>query len=187
MKKIWVGIGVLFLFGMSMTMFLMKSNKNEKSSMDQTTNTSAFSLTSPAFASSQNIPVLYTCDGKNISPPLKIHKISPSAKSLVLLINDIDTPQGSWVHYVAWNIPVTTEIIKEGALQNLGVVGVNSYGKNTYGGPCPPNGSHRYVFTVYALDTFLVLEASASKQAVIDAMNTHVIYEASITGLYQRN
>jgi Raf kinase inhibitor-like YbhB/YbcL family protein len=146
-----------------------------------------FAVTSSAFTNNGRIPSLYTCDGKNISPPLTIVNVPSSAKSLSLLVDDIDTPQQTWVHWMVWNIPIVKTTFMEGSVPEGTEIGKNSFGNFGYGGPCPTSGRHRYVFKVYALDTYVVLDKTAVKQTLIDAMNTHVIKETTLTGYYERN
>lgn len=146
--------------------------------------TKSFSISSPVFDQNGMIPKQYTCDGNNISPPLTIRNVPSGTKSLLLLIDDIDTPQATWVHWLVWNIPSKTKEIVVNSLPAGAVVGLNSYGNNAYGGPCPPTGQHRYVFRLYALDTLLVISAQSHKQDALDAANTHVLAETEYTGVY---
>jgi len=141
-------------------------------------------LTSPAFAHEATIPDRYTCDGSDISPPLQIDNIPTSTVSLALLVDDPDAPSGVWDHWVEFDIE-PREIIPESA-RNLGTGGNNSWGRTGYGGPCPPSGIHRYFFTVYALDTELGLAQGATKGAVLDALEGHVLAEATLMGRYSR-
>ena len=133
-----------------------------------------------------SIPSKYTCDGKNINPPLEISGTPEKAKSLVLIIEDPDAPAKTWVHWLVWNIPVNTKIIKENSVPKNAVQGVNDFGKNNYGGPCPPSGTHRYLFKIYALDIFLKLPENSTKQDVKDAMKKHIIDKAILQGSYSK-
>ncbi len=145
-------------------------------------------LTSPEFENSGNIPSLYTCDEANVSPPLKIEGVPAKAKTLVLIMDDPDAmkPAGKvWDHWVAFNIPVETKEIAEGRNPE-GVMGINSRGNLTYGGPCPPDGEHRYYFRLYALDTKLKLKEGATKTEVLKAIEGHVIEQAELMGKYKR-
>lgn len=142
-------------------------------------------ITSPAFQNSGKIPAKYTCDGGDISPPLAMSDIPIGAKSLVLIIDDPDSPTGTWDHWVAFNIPfATTEILEGGKIPGLS--GKNTFGELGYGGPCPGSGEHRYFFKAYALDTQLDLKEGASKQEVEQAMEGHIMDQAELMGRYSR-
>jgi len=143
-------------------------------------------LTSPAFDHGEFIPKKYTCQGENINPELVIEDVPMGAKSLVLIIDDPDAPMGTWDHWVVWNIPPNVTIIGEDSVPPDAVVGKNSWGKNEYGGPCPPSGIHRYFFKLYALDIELDLEPSATKSEVEQAMRGHVLAEAVLMGKYSK-
>lgn len=145
-----------------------------------------FMLKSRAFENNGSIPERYTCDGVNISPPLTISGVDPQAKSLALIVDDIDTPRGTWVHWLVWNIPPQTTEIAEGALPAGASQGVTGFGENAYGGPCPPSGSHRYIFRLYALDIVLALSAAEKKPDLEDAMNGHVLEFTQLLGRYSR-
>jgi Raf kinase inhibitor-like YbhB/YbcL family protein len=140
-------------------------------------------ITSSAFEENGLIPSKYTCDGNNISPSLTIENIPKESKSLSIIVEDPDAPVGTWVHWVIWNIPVTGRI-KEN--QAPGVQGINDFRKNNYGGPCPPNGTHRYFFKVFALDTVLELPANTNKHMLEKAMVGHIIASGQLVGLYTR-
>jgi hypothetical protein len=141
-------------------------------------------LTSSAFEAGEPIPRRFTCDGRDISPPLRIHDIPAGTEALTLVMDDPDAPGGTWDHWLAYDIPVASEIA-EGAA-SLGTSGRNSWGRLGYGGPCPPRGTHRYVFTVYALDRALGLAQGADKSALLKAMKGHVLDEARLMGRYAR-
>lgn len=147
-------------------------------------------LTSSAFKDGASVPPLYTCEGKNISPPLQIDSVPPRAKSLVLLMDDPDVPtrlrsDGMWDHWVVFNIPPDTRLIQEGE-PPIGVFGNNTSGKPRYEGPCPPDREHRYFFKLYALDTLLSLTSGASKKDVQTAMQGHVLAQAVLMGRYEK-
>lgn len=139
---------------------------------------------SSAFADKGAIPSKYTCDGRNVNPPLDFAGIPAHAKSLVLIIDDPDAPAGTWLHWLVWNIPVTQHLE-----ENLvpGEQGVNDFGRLNYGGPCPPSGTHRYYFRVFALDRWLDLEPGSARQQVEEAMNDHLVGYGELVGLYKRN
>lgn len=142
-------------------------------------------ITSTAFENEKIIPGKYTCDGKNINPPLDIANIPEEAKSLVLVVDDPDAPIGTWVHWIVWNIPVTKTQLGENDI--AGIEGLNDFQQNHYGGPCPPSGTHRYFFKVYALDALLDLPVNTKKRELEKAMNTHIIAFGKLIGLYSRH
>lgn len=130
------------------------------------------------------IPARHTCDGADVSPELAIADIPEGTVCLVLVVDDPDAPVGTWDHWVAYDIPVTTTV-PEGA-RSLGTPGRNSWRRTGYGGPCPPFGEHRYFFRVYALDARLGLPEGAGKKRVLEAVQGHVLAEASLMGRYSR-
>lgn len=140
-------------------------------------------VTSPDFENNNFIPRKFTCDGENISPGLIIEGIPKEAKSLVLIVDDPDASSGMWVHWVAYDIPVTGRI-DEGSAP--GKQGTNSSGDKAYDGPRPPSGTHRYFFKVYALDTALNLKEGAKKQDLEKVMQGHILEKAELMGLYKR-
>lgn len=140
-------------------------------------------ISSPAFLHNEKMPAEYTCDGANISPGIKVSGAPDNAKGLVLIVDDPDAPMGTWVHWLVWNIEPTTGEIPAGALA-CGVEGITSFGSTGYGGPCPPSGTHRYFFKLYALDTFLELDKSAGKHELEQAMEGHILDRAELIGLY---
>lgn len=145
----------------------------------------AIKITSTAFAEGEMIPRKYTCDGDDISPPLQISDVPENTKSLALIMDDPDAPVGVWDHWIVFNIPASISQINEGE-EPQGVLGKNSWGRTGYGGPCPPSGTHRYFFKIYALDTMLNLDAGASKKEVIRAMEGHILAEGQLMGRYSR-
>lgn len=141
-------------------------------------------LTSPAFKNNTTIPKKFTCQGEDISPPLEIHNAPPETKSFVLIMDDPDAPGSTWDHWVVWNIPPSTTNIPENS--KPGEEGVNSWTKKGYGGPCPPSGTHRYIFTLYALNTTLQLQNTATKHVVKEAMKDNVLAQTELIGLYEK-
>jgi hypothetical protein len=141
-------------------------------------------LTSSAFEPGGAIPSRFTCDGPDVSPPLSLADIPEGTASLVLLMDDPDAPGGTWDHWVAYDIPVRSEFADDRA--SLGTAGRNSWGRSGYSGPCPPRGTHRYVFSVYALDMRLELGPGADKVRVLKALKGHVLAEARLVGRYER-
>lgn len=141
-------------------------------------------LTSPAFSHGDPLPRHYTCDGFNISPPLHIGTLPDGSISLALIMEDPDAPDGIFDHWVVWNIDITEHTIPEGKMP--GISGNHSAGKTGYYGPCPPSGTHRYFFMVYALDTKLDLPAGATKAELQQAMQRHIIGKGSLMCTYAR-
>jgi Raf kinase inhibitor-like YbhB/YbcL family protein len=145
-----------------------------------------FALSSQAFEPGGLIPSKYTCDAENISPPLSILGIPKKAESLVLIVDDPDAPAGTWNHWLVWNITPSVESIMENGIPEGGVQGKNDFGNDEYGGPCPPSGTHRYFFRLYALDEKLNLESSSSREQLDFAMEGHILKETSLMGKYSR-
>jgi len=140
-------------------------------------------LTSPDFKNNESIPKKFTCDGQDISPSLAVESIPDAAKSLALIVDDPDAPMGTWVHWVVFDIPVTSKIEEGGT---PGKPGTNTSGERNYGGPCPPSGTHRYFFKIYALDTLLNLKEGITKADLEKAMVGHILAQAELIGLYKR-
>jgi len=145
-----------------------------------------FKLSSPAFNNATLIPSRYTCDGENINPHLVIHGVPPKTKSLALIVEDPDAPAGLWVHWVMWNIPPETAEIREHTVPFGAREGVNTRKKFGYDGPCPPSGTHRYFFRLFALDHKLELKADAGKAELEEAMSTHIVATTELMGTYTR-
>jgi Raf kinase inhibitor-like YbhB/YbcL family protein len=142
-------------------------------------------ITSSAFQEGGNIPSKFTCDGSDTSPPLQIAEVPAGAKSLALVVDDPDAPSGLFTHWMVWNIsPKSSTIAEGGALK--GVHGTNDFGKSSYGGPCPPSGTHRYYFKIFALDRELDLPAGAERSQLDAAIKGHVIAQGELVGHYAR-
>ena len=155
------------------------SNKND------TENEISMKLTSPAFTHNSQIPSEFTCDGADSSPPLTINDVPKNTKSLALIMDDPDAPVGVWDHWTAFNIPQSTTQIAKGT-EPRGIAGKNSWGRTGYGGPCPPSGTHRYFFKLYALDTELNLPQGSTKKDLERAMQGRIIAQAQLIGTYKR-
>ena len=145
-------------------------------------------LKSSAFDHEGSIPRKYTCQGKDIIPPLEISDVAKEAKSLALIFDDPDVPEWvrkdrMWVHWVVYNIEPTKTKIEENA-QPFGVLGKNSSGEKRYMGPCPPDREHRYFFKLYALDAKLDLGEGATKEELLQAMEGHILEETQLMGRY---
>ncbi len=145
-----------------------------------------FQISSPVFGHNQMIPSKYTCDGADVNPPLLIEGAPQGPKSFALVVDDPDAPAGTWVHWVLWNIDPKTAEIREGSVPAGASQGMNDFRKHDYGGPCPPSGTHRYFFKLYALDTTLDPGKGAAKASLERAMKGHVIAHAELIGLYKR-
>ena len=143
-------------------------------------------LESPAFGHNQAITVKYTFDGENMNPPLVFSGVPKGAQSLVLVVDDPDAPRGTWVHWTVWNIAPDTKEIRENETPEMAVEGFTSFGKPRWGGPCPPSGTHRYFFKLYALDMMLDLPADTDKNDLEAAMVSHVLASSELIGLYSR-
>ena len=140
-------------------------------------------VTSPAFQNDGLIPSKYTCDGDDVNPALMIENLPEGTRSLVLIVDDPDAPMGTWDHWIVWNISPTGKIEEKSV---PGTEGWNSFRRHSYGGPCPPSGTHRYFFKVYALDTKLVLDPNSRKKDVEKAMEGHIVAKGEIVGRYKR-
>ena len=143
-------------------------------------------ITSPVFQYNDLIPSKYTCDGNNISPPLEIKEIPQGTKSLALIVDDPDAPISTWVHWIVWNIDPKTAQIPERSVPARAVEGQTSFGKLSYGGPCPHSGTHRYFFKLYALDMILDISSQADKTALEKTMKGHILDKTELIGLYGR-
>ena len=148
-------------------------------------------LISPAFEHGGEIPARYTCDAEDISIPLQFLEIPEEAVSLALIMDDPDAPMGVFVHWVIYNIPAELSELPEGIppqpYLEMGIrQGTNSFGKIGYGGPCPPDGAHRYMLKLYALDVAMDLDAGMTKHQLLSAMEGHVIESAGLMGIYAR-
>jgi|SRR5436309_5781644 len=148
-------------------------------------------IESAAFAPDSLIPSVHTCDGKDLSPPLSWSEPPQGTRSFALICDDPDAPMGTWVHWIAWNIPpgsggLSQGIPKSGELTDGTRMGTNDFRRLGYGGPCPPSGTHRYFFRLFALDQVLELPAGATRMELEHAMLGHVLAQAEIMGKYRR-
>lgn len=139
------------------------------------------------FLNNERIPSKYTCDGENSGPELYVSGVPSNAKSLVLIIDDPDAPMGLFTHYVLFNIPVDTSKLLPSQPPKSAIEARNDFGQNAYGGPCPPNGTHRYFFKIFALDKTINLQTGVVRQKVDDEMRGHVLEDAQLIGLYARH
>jgi len=143
-------------------------------------------VSSSAFANEGNIPSEFTCDGQDLSPPLSITNIPKNAKTLSIIMDDPDAPMGTFTHWIAWNISPNKVQFTKGEKFDF-AQGRTSFGTTGYGGPCPPSGTHRYFFKIYALDTKLELKHGSGLKELRDAMSEHIIEEAVLMGKYSRS
>ena len=151
-------------------------------------------LGSSAFTDGGMIPKIFTCDGSDRSPPLEWSGVPASARSLALICDDPDAPRGIWAHWVVFNLLPETKALNEGVPHEDTITlgagkaqqGRNDFGKIGYGGPCPPSGTHRYFFRLYALDSELKLTSTATRADLIGAIQGHILSEGRLIGKYQR-
>ena len=148
-------------------------------------------ITSSAFREGEAIPRKYTCDGEDVSPPLSWSGASEGTESIALISDDPDAPMGTWVHWVIYDLPAGVTSLPEGVEsverpQVGGIHGITDFRRLGYGGPCPPSGTHRYFFKLFALDNVMDLPASATKKKLLQAMKGHILAEAQIMGTYSR-
>ena len=148
----------------------------------------ALAFTSPAFHAGGVIPARYTCDGKDISPPLRwTFHIPRGTRSWALRLDDPDAPGGTFTHWTAWNFLGEASVLRAGAAEHWRLNGTNSFGRIGYGGPCPPPGTtHHYVFRLYAVNTRLKLARGATPHQFAAALRGHVVASARLIGLYRR-
>lgn len=153
--------------------------------------TASIALTSSAFAEGQPIPAKYTCTGEDVSPPLAWGEPPAGTQSFALIVDDPDAPSGTWVHWVFFNISPSIRSLPEAfpsgeAFPDGSLGGANSWGSTGYGGPCPPSGTHRYFFKLYALDEMLAINAGASKGELEKAMVGHILAYAELMGTFAK-
>ncbi len=181
-----IGRILLLLFLLLILIFASWSSEGEEPVKPH-----ALSIESSAFEYGDPIPRDYACDGSDISPPLSWSNAPPETKSFVLICDDPDAPAGTWVHWVYYDIPSNVTQLPEAfppdeRPEAKGAQGITDFKRIGYGGPCPPGGTHRYFFKLYALDTVLGLDPGASKRQVLRAAEGHVLAEAQLMGTYSR-
>jgi Raf kinase inhibitor-like YbhB/YbcL family protein len=143
---------------------------------------SVLALTSAQFVNGGNIPEQFTCKGANVNPPLVLHRVPAEAKALALIVEDPDAPSGLFTHWLVWNVAPNTAQVGERSVPVGAVQGTNDFGNIGYGGPCPPSGTHRYVFRLLALDAPLDLKAGAKRGEFNKAIAGHVIARGELMG-----
>ena len=190
-----LSLNQLFSFSAALLLAAMNAacSRSDKAALPEDRSTPmTIKITSPSFAEGQPIPAKYTCDGENISPPLRWDTSPEAAKSFALIYDDPDAPAGTWVHWVLYDLPATRRDLPEAVAAKEDVLGGAKQGRNDfkqigYGGPCPPQGgAHRYYFKLYALDTELSLKSGATKNEAEKAMKGHILAEGTLMGTYKR-
>lgn len=181
MKKYRVIAGVLFLAAC-----IFSGKVSGEGAMEK------IDVRSSAFGEGERIPSDFTCEGADMSPPVEWSGVPAHAKSLAILVDDPDATAGDWVHWLAYDLPpsltqLPAGIPEGGRLSIGGSQGRSDFGSLGYGGPCPPSGTHRYFFKVYALDAVLHLKPGATKKELLEAMQGHVLAEGRLTGTYERS
>ena len=174
-RPIFAVATVVFLLAVALPCPVVAQSKQQQLQLE---------ITSPAFKEGEMIPKLYTCKGKDGSPPLKIAPVVKESKSLVLIMDDPDAPSGDFVHWVIWNMSPKTSIIKNSIAPEGAMEGYTSLNKPGFVAPCPPSGIHRYNFKLYALDAVLSIPKFSNKADLTRAMDKHIIGSAEIIGLY---
>jgi Raf kinase inhibitor-like YbhB/YbcL family protein len=167
------------------------ADTKQKSNEIKQDTTMGLKITSSAFEAGGMIPAKYTCDAENMSPPLSWGGAPEKTKSFALICDDPDAPAGTWVHWVVYNIPESSKELLENIqndkkLTDGTLQGTNDFGKTGYGGPCPPSGTHRYFFKLYALDAMLTIQGNATKSALLEAMKGHILAQGELIGKYSR-
>lgn len=180
----------IFLLGiilLSTFLFLFfKNQKPSQKTLKVSQIKAMIKIKSPVFNQGEMIPEKYTCKGEDVNPPLLIENVSEEAKSLVLIVDDPDAPMGTFTHWLVWNIDPKIKEIKEDSVPEGVVLGTNDFGKTAYGGPCPPFGTHRYYFKVYALDTVLDLPQGSNRSQLEKAIMGHVLDSGTLMGKFSK-
>lgn len=148
-------------------------------------------LTSSAFEDGGMIPPKYTCDSQDISPPLSWDNVPEKTESIAIICDDPDAPMGTWVHWVLFNLPAEKRELAENVPEDETLPddtrqGITDFGSTGYGGPCPPSGTHRYFFKIYALDIPIDIVSIADKETLLEAMAGHILAEGQLMGKYKR-
>jgi Raf kinase inhibitor-like YbhB/YbcL family protein len=189
-----VGTILFVLIALATVIYVLRPIRGEtfSSAVELPPTNAGFILTSPDFKNGSPIPARFTCDGEDVPPTLTWGEPPIGTKSFALIMEDPDAPLGTWTHWIVYNIPVGERLVDDLYRPHLQVnnttifFGKNSWGKQTYGGPCPPSGIHHYVFQLYALDEVLTLADKASKAELQAAIQGHVVGYAELTGTYTK-
>lgn len=144
-------------------------------------------IKSPAFAERERIPSKYTCDGEDVNPPLIFENVPEETRSLTIVVEDPDAPGKTWIHWVVFNIPSDVTHIAEDSVPGHSTEAMTDFGKTGYGGACPPTGTHRYYFKLYALDILLDVTEDITLEELQHSMDGHIIEQAELIGLYSRD
>ena len=189
MRKVELFVVVIILLVISLFLLLHFNTEKSPTPLAKITPSAKIKnmkILSSAFENNQTIPSVYTCQGENRIPPLTFTDIPKNTKSLAIIVDDPDAPMGTFVHWVVYNILPTTSEVKEGEEIPGSTYGKNGAGQMSFIGPCPPTGTHRYFFKLYALDTTLSIEKGADKSAVEKAMEGYILDHPELIGLYQK-
>ena len=187
-KRLWLVLIIFCVLGAGLVWLTRQQHAPLANKLNQTHIViNPMQITSSAFLDNQTIPLKYTCDGDGVSPPLEFKDVPEAALTLAVTMADPDVPSGSWTHWILWNITAFAKEIGENQVPAGAVVGKGSSGQNVYGGPCPPSGTHHYIFTLYALDSKLTIPSYSTLEELKKAMEGHVITKAELVGLYNRN
>lgn len=178
-----IGLIIFFVVSREINRLGQQTNSNRESYIS---NTASMQITSPAFEQNGQIPEKYTCEGEGVNPPLQFKDVPPEARSLVLIVDDPDAPSTTWVHWLVWNISPGAAGIVENSVPPEAMQGLTDFGQQQYGAPCPPSGSHRYFFKLYALDSKLSISSFSDKAALEKAIEARMLTKAELIGLYQR-
>ncbi len=185
-------IFILLVSGILFCACQNNDSKQKEEPKDTGGNQMAFKITSPAFKEGELIPKKFTCDSSDISPALNWSGAPETTRSFALICDDPDAPMGTWVHWVLYNLPPNLSGLAEAiphsdTLTNGARQGITDFGRPGYGGPCPPRGTHRYFFKLYALDTMLTLEGKVTKDDIEAAMKGHILAQCQLMGRYKRS
>ena len=184
--KFFFGVVIIILGAVVGGIFISTKSGNLSKQAPTPSENRTMEIASTSFQNNTPIPKKYTCDGVNINPAFSISNVPAAAKSLALIVSDSDAPGGDFIHWLVWNITPTTTQIAEGTAPTGAVVGENDFSKNGYSGPCPPSGTHRYIYTIYALDTILRLDSGAKKIDVQKTIAGHLLSAPALIGTYSR-
>ncbi len=185
LRNFWLATSVMLALIVGIILVAANSNGGKKAMPDGNVSTTTdLQIVSPAFRDGAAIPIQYTCRGQNVNPPLNFISVPSGTRSLTLIMHDPEAPVGDYVHWIVWDIPASTETVAVNSVPVGAVQGLNSNGQNGYIGPCPPSGTHRYMFELYTLDSNLSLPANTTRDQLVKAMQGHVIEQHTLTGLF---
>lgn len=189
----WLGLAMIFTMGSGYATELVVPPMNSNATFTPTAKSESPMLvvTSSAFVQNAPIPLKYTCDGQDISPPLSWRGAPSNTRSFAVIADDPDAPMGTWIHWLLFDIPATASSLPAAIPQTATLTdgsryGTNSWGQQRYGGPCPPSGTHRYFFKVYALDVQLALPADVTNTQLLQKMQGHILAKGELMGVYRR-